>query len=137
MGAFYWWGGRQQLWPNVEYAKQALMYAQTAYFVAVLLTQWTNLLICKTRKLSIFEQVRTAGDWARFGGPSCKMKVRSRCGHGVFSFKALPALLGWSKTRLSAYLFSQIADPFALLSIRYSSRESGLIRVNKTLRPVS
>ncbi|GAQ85006.1 Ca2+ transporting ATPase [Klebsormidium nitens] len=56
VGAFYWWGGRQQLWPNVEYAKQALMYAQTAYFVAVLLTQWTNLLICKTRKLSIFEQ---------------------------------------------------------------------------------
>lgn len=60
VGAFYWWGGRQQLWPNVEYAKQALMYAQTAYFVAVLMTQWANLVICKTRKLSVFEQVRSA-----------------------------------------------------------------------------
>ncbi|OQR92998.1 sodium/potassium-transporting ATPase subunit alpha [Achlya hypogyna] len=35
---------------------EALAIAQTAYFVAVIMGQWGNLLICKTRYLSLFTQ---------------------------------------------------------------------------------
>ncbi|KDO35437.1 hypothetical protein SPRG_00285 [Saprolegnia parasitica CBS 223.65] len=35
---------------------EALAIAQTAYFVAVIMSQWGNLLICKTRYLSLFTQ---------------------------------------------------------------------------------
>ncbi|CAG9466608.1 unnamed protein product [Pedinophyceae sp. YPF-701] len=55
-GAFYWWNGRQQLFPNQEYQFDALKYAQTAYFISIIVVQWADLLIAKTRKLSIFEQ---------------------------------------------------------------------------------
>lgn len=33
-----------------------LRYAQTAYFIACVITQWANLIICKTRRLSVFQQ---------------------------------------------------------------------------------
>ncbi|GMH32806.1 hypothetical protein BSKO_00640 [Bryopsis sp. KO-2023] len=55
-GAFYWWNGEQQLWPNTEYQANALKYAQSAYFISIVVVQWADLLIAKTRKLSIFEQ---------------------------------------------------------------------------------
>uniref|UniRef100_A0A061QMZ8 Sodium/potassium-transporting ATPase subunit alpha n=1 Tax=Tetraselmis sp. GSL018 TaxID=582737 RepID=A0A061QMZ8_9CHLO len=55
-GAFYWWNGQEQLFPNTDYQANALGYAQTAYFVSIIVVQWADLLIAKTRKLSIFEQ---------------------------------------------------------------------------------
>jgi len=55
-GAFYYWNGRQQVYPNSEYQKNALFYAQTAYFISIIVVQWADLLIAKTRKLSIFDQ---------------------------------------------------------------------------------
>jgi len=36
--------------------KKALRSAQTAYFVSIVIVQWADLLICKTRRLSIFQQ---------------------------------------------------------------------------------
>lgn len=54
--SFYWWNGEQQLWPNKDFQDNALMYAQSAYFVSIVVVQWSDLLIAKTRKLSIFEQ---------------------------------------------------------------------------------
>lgn len=54
--AFYWWDGKQQFYPNVKYQKEALGFAQTAYFICIIVVQWADLLICKTRKLSIFDQ---------------------------------------------------------------------------------
>ena len=33
-----------------------LAEAQTAYFVSIVIVQWADLLICKTRKLSLFQQ---------------------------------------------------------------------------------
>lgn len=56
MGSFYWWNGEQQLWPNTEYQVNVLKYAQSAYFISIVVVQWADLLIAKTRKLSIFEQ---------------------------------------------------------------------------------
>ncbi|GMH44219.1 hypothetical protein BSKO_12153 [Bryopsis sp. KO-2023] len=55
-GSFYWWNGSQQLWPNKGYQENALKYAQSAYFVSIVVVQWADLLIAKTRKLSVFEQ---------------------------------------------------------------------------------
>jgi sodium/potassium-transporting ATPase subunit alpha len=56
VGAFYWWNGERQLWPNTDFQQNALQYAQTAYFVSIVVVQWADLLIAKTRKLSIFQQ---------------------------------------------------------------------------------
>eukprot|EP00951_Prasinocladus_malaysianus_P022314 scaffold186521_cov43-Prasinocladus_malaysianus.AAC.1 len=55
-GSFYWWNGQKQYFPNPGYQSNALKYAQTAYFIAIIVVQWADLLIAKTRKLSIFEQ---------------------------------------------------------------------------------
>ena len=55
-GAFYWWNGGPQLYPNVEYQQSALEYAQTAYFISIIVVQWADLIISKTRKLSVFDQ---------------------------------------------------------------------------------
>mmetsp|Transcript_17079 Transcript_17079/g.20561 ORF Transcript_17079/g.20561 Transcript_17079/m.20561 type:complete len:1160 (+) Transcript_17079:196-3675(+) len=55
-GSFYWWDGRPQWYPNVGFQKAALAYAQTSYFISIIVVQWADLLIAKTRKLSLFEQ---------------------------------------------------------------------------------
>ena len=55
-GAFYWWNGRPQRFPNIDYQSNALAYAQTAYFISIIVAQWSDLLISKTRKLSLFQQ---------------------------------------------------------------------------------
>jgi len=60
-GAFYWWAGRVQYFPNVGYQRHALAYAQTSYFISIIVVQWADLLIAKTRKLSLFEQGMTNG----------------------------------------------------------------------------
>ena len=40
----------------VCYTTEALKHAQTAYFVSIVIVQWADILICKTRKLSIAQQ---------------------------------------------------------------------------------
>ena len=67
IGSFYWWNGEQQLWPNAEYQENALAYAQSAYFVSIVVVQWADLLIAKTRKLSIFTQVTVTSEQAASG----------------------------------------------------------------------
>ncbi|KAJ8904259.1 hypothetical protein NDN08_000783 [Rhodosorus marinus] len=44
-----------ELWTS-EQQTQTLRHAQTAYFVAIIIVQWGDLLITKTRTLSIFQQ---------------------------------------------------------------------------------
>lgn len=66
VGAFYWWNGERQLWPNTDYQQSALLYAQTAYFVSIVVVQWADLLIAKTRKLSLFKQGMKNG-FMKFG----------------------------------------------------------------------
>lgn len=65
-GSFYWWGGRQQFFPNAGYQKHALAYAQTSYFISIIVVQWADLLIAKTRKLSLFDQGMNNG-FMKFG----------------------------------------------------------------------
>mmetsp|Transcript_503 Transcript_503/g.1740 ORF Transcript_503/g.1740 Transcript_503/m.1740 type:complete len:1169 (+) Transcript_503:286-3792(+) len=55
-GARYWWDGTAQDAPNQQYQQAALEYAQTSYFISIIVVQWADLLISKCRKLSLFNQ---------------------------------------------------------------------------------
>lgn len=55
-GGYYWWNGMVQYWPNMENQGSVLRTAQTAYFAGVVVARTADLLICKTRKESIFTQ---------------------------------------------------------------------------------
>ena len=66
VGAKYYWNGQQQNLPNKEYQQNALAYAQCAYFISIIIVQWADLLICKTRKLSLFQQ-GLQNDFMNFG----------------------------------------------------------------------
>merc|ERR1712100_996286 len=45
------------LWENVCYhSSEALGHGQTAAFVSIVIVQWADLLICKTRSLSLYHQ---------------------------------------------------------------------------------
>jgi sodium/potassium-transporting ATPase subunit alpha len=55
-GAFYWWAGAAQWFPNQDYQDSVLRTGQTAYFAAVVVARLADLLICKTRKETIFRQ---------------------------------------------------------------------------------
>jgi len=65
-GAFYWWDGQAQVYPNTQYQNDALAYAQCAYFISIIVVQWADLLIAKTRKLSCFQQ-GLGNDFMNFG----------------------------------------------------------------------
>ena len=41
---------------QICYTSEALFYAQTGYLVSILVVQWANLLVCKTRYLSLGDQ---------------------------------------------------------------------------------
>jgi len=41
---------------QICYTSDALFFAQTAYFISIIITQWANCIICKTRSLSISQQ---------------------------------------------------------------------------------
>jgi sodium/potassium-transporting ATPase subunit alpha len=65
-GAMYFWNGQLQHLPNKNYQSSALEYAQCAYFISIIIVQWADLLICKTRKLSLFQQ-GLQNDFMNFG----------------------------------------------------------------------
>lgn len=37
---------------NICYTTEALKYAQSAYFIAIVLVQWSNIVCCKSKKAS-------------------------------------------------------------------------------------
>merc|ERR1712065_56352 len=41
---------------NFIYRDEALRTAQTAFFISIVIVQWADLLACKTRMLSLFQQ---------------------------------------------------------------------------------
>merc|ERR1712167_481319 len=43
-------------WWNVCYSTEALKYAQSGYLVSIVCVQWADLMICKTRNLSLSQQ---------------------------------------------------------------------------------
>lgn len=55
-GGYWWWNGVVQYWPNLAYQDNVLRTAQTAYFTGVVVSRTADLLVCKTRKESLFTQ---------------------------------------------------------------------------------
>jgi sodium/potassium-transporting ATPase subunit alpha len=41
---------------EIRYTSEALRYAQCSYLISIIIVQWADILICKTRKLSIAQQ---------------------------------------------------------------------------------
>lgn len=54
-GDVFWSNGRLQFFGNASAQDNILKFAQTAYFVSIVVVQWADLLISKTRKLSVLE----------------------------------------------------------------------------------
>eukprot|EP01129_Flabellula_baltica_P001519 TRINITY_DN1145_c0_g1_i2.p1 TRINITY_DN1145_c0_g1~~TRINITY_DN1145_c0_g1_i2.p1 ORF type:complete len:1090 (+),score=302.41 TRINITY_DN1145_c0_g1_i2:16-3285(+) len=101
---------------------EALNYAQTSYFVSIVIVQWADLLISKTRKLSIFQQ-----------GLKNKILVL-----GLFEETILALLLvyippvNWVLlTRpLEVYHFFLPALPFSAMIFCYDEVRKSIIRKN-------
>jgi sodium/potassium-transporting ATPase subunit alpha len=53
--SFYRMSGSSEYWP-ICYSTEALKYAQSGYLVSIVCVQWADLMICKTRNLSIAQQ---------------------------------------------------------------------------------
>jgi len=50
------------LYPISQYTRrEALAQSNTAYFISIIIVQWADLMICKTRTRSLFEQAMTNG----------------------------------------------------------------------------
>lgn len=77
---------------------EALAYAQTAFFVSIVVVQWADLIICKTRKLSIYHQ----GMW------------NTMLNFGLFSETALATILCYVPPLNAGMLFT--------MCLKYNSR---------------
>jgi len=82
----------------VCYSTEALKYAQSGYLCSIVCVQWADLLICKTRNLSISQQ----GLWNRFGN------------FGLFSETLLVAVLCYFRPLNVALQTRAIAFPHFL-----------------------
>jgi sodium/potassium-transporting ATPase subunit alpha len=120
-GAYYWWNGAPQTQPNVDYQTAALEYAQTAYFITIIIVQWADLMIAKTRKLSIFEQ-GMGNDFMNFGLIFETVLGATLCYTPIFNkvFGTRPLhVLHW---------FSGV--PWSILIFTYDELRKSLIRSN-------
>ncbi|CAI5989837.1 unnamed protein product [Closterium sp. NIES-65] len=124
---WYWWAGRKQLQPNTQYQVEVLRYAQSAYFVAVIVTHWANLLVCKTRRLLLFQQVRAANAGAGMRNHVLTFSL-------FFETLVAAALLYWPflqevfDTRPLNVLYWFIGVPFALTILAIGELCKWLIR---------
>merc|ERR1711968_32372 len=100
--------------------KAALIYAQTAYFTSIVVVQWADILICKTRTLSIVEQKMN----------NCMLNF------GIFSETALGCLLCYAPFinalgTCPIWIYHWFAPmPFSMLIFLYDEVRKALIRKN-------
>jgi len=62
---FYKFSNNSNYWP-ICYSTEALKYAQSGYLVSIVCVQWADLMICKTRNLSLSQQGMSNG-FGNFG----------------------------------------------------------------------
>jgi len=63
--SFYKFSNNSNYWP-ICYSTEALKYAQSGYLVSIVCVQWADLMICKTRNLSLSQQGMNNG-FGNFG----------------------------------------------------------------------
>jgi len=121
-------------WPTqfpcyFDYAhrKYALVYAQTAYFTSIVVVQWADILICKTRTLSILEQKMN----------NCMMNF------GIFSETALGCILCYAPFinalgTCPIWLYHWFAPmPFSMLIFLYDELRKAGIRRHDSINALS
>ena len=98
--------------------EELLKHAQTAFFVSIVIVQWADLMICKTRKLSLFQQGMR--NWI--------------LNFGLFSETALAAILLYVPafnglgTRPILFTHWLCGLPFSLLIFTYDEIRKAIIR---------
>ena len=120
-GGFYWWNGQVQYWPNLNNQKSVLQTGQTAYFAGVVISRTADLLVCKTRKESLFTQ-----------------GLRNRVlNGGLISMVTIVCLLSYVpflrvvwNTRPLFVLYLFIGVPYAMLIFVYDEIRKLIIRTN-------
>jgi sodium/potassium-transporting ATPase subunit alpha len=120
-GAMYFWNGQQQPLPNKNYQTSALEYAQCAYFISIIIVQWADLLICKTRKLSLFQQ-GLQNDFMNFG-----LLFETVLGATLVYTPALNTVFG---TRPLHILHWFPAVPWSMFIFTYDELRKALMRGN-------
>lgn len=120
-GGYWWWAGKTQYWPNLGYQQSVLLLAQTAYFAGVVMARTADLLICKTRKESLFTQ-----------------GIRNRVLNIAFFTMILivcllsyvpPLRIVWN-TRPMPVLYLFIGVPFAMFIFVYDELRKAVIRAH-------
>jgi sodium/potassium-transporting ATPase subunit alpha len=120
-GAMYFWNGQQQPLPNKNYQSSALEYAQCAYFISIIIVQWADLLICKTRKLSLFQQ-GLQNDFMNFG-----LLFETVLGATLVYTPALNTVFG---TRPLHILHWFPAVPWSMFIFTYDEMRKAIMRQN-------
>jgi sodium/potassium-transporting ATPase subunit alpha len=120
-GAMYFWNGQLQPLPNKNYQSSALEYAQCAYFISIIIVQWADLLICKTRKLSLFQQ-GLQNDFMNFG-----LLFETVLGATLVYTPALNTVFG---TRPLHILHWFPAVPWSMFIFTYDEMRKAIMRQN-------
>lgn len=101
--------------------KWALQHAQCAFFIAIIVVQWADLVICKTRTLSIFEQGMRNGT-LNFG-----LFFTTVLGSALCYIPGLDAVLGTAPLQFVHWC---PAMPFCILIFLYDEVRKYLLRKN-------
>lgn len=126
--------GKECKYPNEEFqsynpcykASEALGHAQTAAFISIVIVQWADLIICKTRKLSIYHQ-----------GMSNQIMMLGLCTETLLcmALAYLPPLHAGIGTRdvIAVHWFPSF--PFSIAIFLYDETRKYLIRRDRRIDP--
>lgn len=112
-------GDAKSLCHNAEFSMGALQHAQCAFFIAIIVVQWADLVICKTRTLSIFQQGMTNGT-LNFG-----LFFTTVLGSILCYVPGLPQALGTAPLHFVHWC---PAMPFCIMIFLYDEVRKSLIR---------
>jgi len=101
------------------YTVEALKYAQTGYFISVVVCQWANAINCKTRKTSVY-----------FHGMRNYFQMWGLAAETIFclALAYIPALNSVLGTRDVMFVhFGMAATPFALFELLYDETRKYLV----------
>ncbi|ETO20202.1 Na+/K+ transporting ATPase subunit alpha [Reticulomyxa filosa] len=112
--------GRNSLFPmQAKDRNEALLQAQTAFFISVVTQQWANILVCKTRTRSLFEQ--GLGNGFMNYALLCETLLA-----GVLTY--IPASNIVLATRPVRFVWWLAGLPFAMSIIAYDEIRKGIMR---------
>jgi len=112
--------GTNSLYPISQYTRrEALAQSNTAYFISIIIVQWADLMICKTRTRSLFEQAMTNGfmNYALF--------FETMLGAFLVYLPMANVVMGTAPLR---FVWWTSAVPFSIMIYIYDELRKGYIR---------